>query len=609
MAHLMKNAILLLIILFISSSIYSVPKKKDIFNQESVKITLLPMNTSQSDFGPALIGDSLFFTSFNNENKKRTSNQKNSFCDLFRMKIDDQGNIAGRKQLVEEFAAKYHNGPVSWCKKTGELFITQSNYLSPGKVYDPFHKNYYNLGIAIAKQINGKWKIISSFPYNNSQYSVGHPAISISGDTLIFSSNMKGGYGETDLYMSIRRNGEWSKPVNLGNKINTSGKDEFPYLTDHGYLIFASDGRSGMGGLDLYFTRIDNIEIQHFGKPINSEYDDFSMILFPESEYGYLASKRPGKGEDDIYKFTFDPYKDNFFKLLVMDSKSRKPVSGADVGFDDYMDLKTGAGGDISRKIEEEMSLVYNVKAKGYKPQFKELKTGTLKNGETIQDTLWMDMEKQNIVLRNIYYDFNSSDLLPESIIELENLYVILAENPSVKVSLSSHTDSRGSKIYNQKLSERRVRAAVDFLLSKGIDADRLIPKAFGETVPVNRCIDMIMCSPEEMRMNRRTEFLIPELAKSVSVEQSGKGDYSSGAVKPQKNSARKREKFAVVVGSFKDKLNAENIFNQLNKSGLESKIFKTNNFFVVEIDYKDLKSANDGLGKLKLKYPDARIF
>jgi cell division protein FtsN len=117
------------------------------------------------------------------------------------------------------------------------------------------------------------------------------------------------------------------------------------------------------------------------------------------------------------------------------------------------------------------------------------------------------------------------------------------------------------------------------------------------------------MCSPEEMRMNRRTEFLIPELAKSVSVEQSGKGDYSSGAVKSQKNSARKREKFAVVVGSFKDKLNAENIFNQLNKSGLESKIFKTNNFFVVEIDYKDLKSANDGLGKLKLKYPDARIF
>jgi len=585
------------------------PKKKQIFDQGSVKVTLLPMNTAQSDFGPALIGDSLYFTSFSDDGKKRPNNQKSGFCDLFSLKIDEHGDIAGQKQVIREFAAKYHNGPVSWCKKTGELFITQSNYLSPGKVYNPFHKNCYNLGIAIARQVDGKWKITGSFPYNNPQYSVGHPAISPSGDTLIFSSDMKGGLGETDLYRSIRKNGQWSKPVNLGNRINTAGKDEFPYITDHGYLIFASDGRAGMGGLDLYFTKLDDYDVKHFGKPINSEYDDFSMILLPENAYGYLASTRPGKGEDDIYKFTFDPSKDSFFKLLVADSKSRKPIPEAEVAFNDNIDLKTGSEGEISRMIEDEMSLVLNVKAKGYKQVIKELNTGVLKNGEILRDTLWLDMEKRNIVLKNIYYDLNSADLLPESINELEQLYVILNENKDIKVTLNSHADSRGSKAYNQKLSEKRAKAAVDYLISKGIDADRLIWKGYGETVPVNKCIDMVMCSKEEMRMNRRTEFIIPEIGKSVSVEQTGKGDYTSDIKKPLKGTSKKKDKFAVVVGSFKDRLNAENLLNQLQGNGYKPQIITNDQFYIVEINYRDLKSANEGLDQIKSKYTDARIF
>jgi outer membrane protein OmpA-like peptidoglycan-associated protein len=526
------------------------------------------------------------------------------------LKIDNQGDIAGQKHMIQEFSAKYHNGHVSWCKKTGELFITQSNYLEPGKVFNPFRKNYFNLRIVIAKQNNGKWEITESFPYNNPAYSIGHPAISPSGDTLIFSSNMPGGLGETDLYLSIRKDGQWGKPVNLGNRINTAGKDEFPYITNNGYLIFASNGRKGMGGLDLYFTKIDDVDIKHFGKPINSEYDDFSMVLLPDEEYGYLASDRPGKGEDDIYKFTFSTYKDNFFKLLVLDSKSKKPIPQAEVVFNDDLDMKTGSEGEVSRKIEDEMSLVLNVKANGYRERVKTIKTGQLKSGEIVQDTLWLDMiMKKNIVLKNIYYDFDSADLLPESINELENLLAFMNENKEVKAILGSHADSRGSKLYNQKLSEKRVKSVVDYMVSKGIDPDRLVAKAYGETVPVNRCLDLVMCTPEELRMNRRTEFIIPEIVKSVSVEQTGKGDYTSGINKPQKGSLKKKDKYAVVVGSFKDLKHAENLMNEVKGAGYDPQIVTGDQKYTVEINYKDLKSASQGLSQLKTKYSDAWIF
>src|ERR1035437_9799515 len=435
----MRKLIVFVLIALVSISGYSKPKKKKIFEPETVKLFTLSVNTTHSDFGPALIGDSLFFTSFRDEAQNKTDQdlRKKEFYNLFSSKIDKQGNITGSRQVIKEFITRYHDGPVSWCPTTGELFITQSNYLEPGAVFKPFRKNYFNLRIVIAKQVQGEWKMLESFPYNNINYSVGHPAISYNGDTLIFSSNKPGGLGETDLYMSIRKKGQWGEPVNLGSRINTPDKDAFPFLSKDGYLIFASDGRKGMGGLDLYYTKLNDPkgEIVHFESPINSPNDDFSMIIPPDSEYGYVTSDRPGGvGGDDIYKFTFNRYRDNFLKLLVMDNKSRKPVYGAEVSFDDNMDFKTGNEGDLSRKIDEEMSYNVNVKAFGYNDKAKMIKTGTLKSGAIVQDTVWLDMlVKKNIVLKNIYYDYDRWDILPASIEELDKLAAFMVENKEVK--------------------------------------------------------------------------------------------------------------------------------------------------------------------------------
>ena len=607
----MKKIIVFILIALLSVTGYSKPKKKGIFIPESVKMLTLSMNTTHSDFGPAIIGDSLYFTSFSDQAQSKTDQdlRKKEFYNLFSSKIDKQGNITGSRQVIREFMARYHDGPVSWCPATGELFITQSNYLEPGAVFKPFRKDYFNLRIVIAKKDSGEWKMVESFPYNNTGYSVGHPAVSSDGDTLIFSSNKPGGLGETDLYMSVRKKGQWGEPLNLGKRINTPGKDEFPFLSKDGYLIFASNGRKGMGGLDLYYTKLSDPkgEIVHFESPINSPNDDFSMIIPPDSEYGYLTSDRPGgAGGDDIYKFTFDHYRDNRLNLLVMDNKSRKPIQGAEVAFDDNMDFKTGNQGGLSRKIDEEMAYNVNVKAFGYTDRSKTIKTGEMKSGAMVQDTVWMDMMiKKSIALKNIYYDFDKWDILPESFEQLDKLTAFMVENPEIKVELSSHTDSRGTEIYNQDLSEKRAQSAVDYIIAKGISSDRIIAKGYGETMPITRCAQ---CTPEEYRMNRRTEFYISEYGKSQSVDQSGKGDYTTESNKPKSKGKNKDTKYSVIIGSFTDLPNANKIVEQLKNDGFEAVVNSDSKIFKVSTGFKDKRSARKGLTKLKTKYPDAWI-
>jgi outer membrane protein OmpA-like peptidoglycan-associated protein len=609
----MKKIVLLISLALVLNG-YSQPKKMDLFDPSTVKIMDLPVNTSLSDFGPAVIDDSLFFTSFNEglQNKSQKEIKKKAFYDLFSSKIDNQGNTTGDRRAIFEFITRYHDGPVSYCPKTGELFITQSNYLEPGAAFKPFRKNYFNLRIIIAKRINGVWKMTESFLFNNPKYSVGHPAISFSGDTLIFSSDKPGGLGETDLYMSIRNKGLWSDPVNLGNRINTSGKDEFPSLTKNGYLIFSSDGRQGMGGLDLYYTKLNDpkAEVVHFDSPINSINDDFAMIILPDSGFGYLTSDRSGgKGSDDIYKISFKKYREFQLELLVMDSKSRRPIPGADLGFDDLLKLKSGNGGLIARKIQPDMAYSVTVKAFGYNDKTKSIKTDLFKfgDGDLMRDTVWMDMiVKRSIVMRNIYYDFDRWDILPESREELDKLTAFMVENPDIKVELSSHTDSRGSKAYNQKLSERRAQSAVDYIISKGISADRITAKGYGESMPVNKCVDGVPCTPEEYRMNRRTEFYIPEFGKSHNVDQTGKGDITVGQA--GKSTEARSVSYYVVVGSFTDLPNADKMIDQLKADGYQAEIIKDGKFFKVGVIYKDKKSAQEGLNKLNVKYPGAWI-
>lgn len=310
----MKHKYILIFLLMVTLSAYSQQTEVELFDQATIKVSEVQINTVESDFGATLVGDTLFFTSIKNvgseiNNKKR---KQNKFYDIFKVCIDQTGSPNDARKNVEEFSTIYHDGPVSsWCAKTAELFITQTN--KPQLKYTPLPKEYNNLKISIAKKIEQKWTVVQDFPFNNTGYSVGHPAINETGDTLVFTSDMPEGAGDTDLYLSVKTNGRWGTPLNLGSRINTIGREEFPFLIRNKkgetYLIFSSDKSGGIGGMDIYYIKLNdpNSGTILFESPINSQNDDFALSFVLEKGFGYFSSNRKGTGDDDIYKFTFNP--------------------------------------------------------------------------------------------------------------------------------------------------------------------------------------------------------------------------------------------------------------------------------------------------------------
>ena len=509
--------------------------KKDMFEQSSVKMSEIQINTIQSDFGPAVIDSFIYFTSYRDELISKSDKEliKDEFYDLYNARINESGDVVAPRHALEEFITRFHDGPVSWCAKTGELFITQSNYVDPDVIYKPFKTEDIKLRIVIAKKQDGEWKIIEEFPYNNPKFSVGHPAINQSGDTLVFSSDMPGGYGETDLYYSVRKKNKWTQPVNLGSTINSGGKDEFPFITGESfsgrYLIFASTGHGSLGGFDLFYQNMNKpgSEVVPFQDPINGTFDDFGMNLPENVEYGYLTSNRPGTGSDDIYKFTFDKYIDFLLQVFILDSKTWKPVPGADVNFCNIKSLKTGAEGMVSERFTKNSVCDVKATAFGYKDNHKLIKIGAPKQGTLLKDTIFLDMIiGEKIVLHNIYYDFDKWDILPESSVELDKLVALMKENPEMKVELGSHTDERGTVPYNQKLSQKRAESAVNYIVSKGIDNFRIKAIGYGKSQLIYKSSPTHKCTPTEHRENRRTEIFIPGFIRGEHMKQV-KGDYS----------------------------------------------------------------------------------
>ena len=460
-------------------------------------------------------------------------------------------------------------GPVSYCKATGELFLTQSDNAS-ASVLPKFHKrDTIRLRIIIAKQINGKWTSGISFPYNNPKYSVGHPAISLTGDTLVFSSDQPGGYGKTDLYYSVRENGIWSVPVNMGPQINTSGKEEFSFIahtrTGRCFLIFASTGRPGFGGLDLYYTQFpyNNNEIEHFGAPINTPDDDFDMVIPDDADFGYLASNRPGTGSDDIYRFAFkrlaepvvvipppeplSPVKE----LYVYNTRTRKPILDAKILSCDNTSFSTDQVGMAALSNNSKNECEVLAQKFGFNPSKKLLMAKLITKGSVNRDTIWMDPTIGKITLLNIYYDLNKSDILPEAAAELDRLIGFMNENPDLKVELSSHNDSRGNDAYNMRLSERRAQSAVKYIVSHGINSGRISGKGYGETHLLNKCANGVDCTPQEHRQNRRTEIFVPEIGKSSDFKQT-EGDRSGVPITKQNNPGGNKKEDHPVSGSTK---------------------------------------------------------
>jgi outer membrane protein OmpA-like peptidoglycan-associated protein len=513
----MKRTLFFLIFIL---PIYSIAQNSsNFFDNVTIKVEKTQVNTSASDFGPAFVGNELWFSAFTAEeiDKINQGNTKNVFYNLYSVPLDMEGIITGgKKDRLAELSAGYHSGPVSYCESTGELFLTLSNYENPEIKNVVFQKANIPLKIVILKKSGGQWKETGELPFNNSSYSVGHPAISLTGDTLYFASNIPNkGMGGTDIYMTVRQNGSWSEMKNLGDEINTPGDEMFPFFDMKNTLIYASDGKSdSKGGLDIYYTTIsgNDFEIPVNLEQINSSGDDFGMVIHSNGKTGYFTSnKEGGEGDDDIYKVLLEGKFE--LELLVRDKKTLSPVSSAKINFSDNMSRYTDNNGIITRDLDDDSDYTATSDVQGYMNESVSFTTKYKPFG-IIKEVINIEKVEvgQKFVMENIYYDFDKWDIRPEAAEELDKLVKIMKDNPSWKVELSSHTDCRGNDSYNMKLSQKRAESAVDYIVSKGISRNKITAKGYGESQLVNHCDDGVECTEEQHQMNRRTEFEIIEM-------------------------------------------------------------------------------------------------
>jgi outer membrane protein OmpA-like peptidoglycan-associated protein/tetratricopeptide (TPR) repeat protein len=590
--------------LAIDTKVYEITDLKDI-------------NSDASDMGVAFYKDGILFSSNRGTDHSvlRTDMWTGRrFYDLYT--VSGQGGHLGApaKLAGRQPDRRFHEGPAVVSADGKELFFTRSNYKRNRATRSADGTVKLKIMHADWSDAKGQWINIKEISLDNDAYSIGHPALSKDGKRLYFMSDMPGGLGETDIYVSYRdMSGNWGTAINLGKGVNTAGREMFPFIADDGTLYFASDSRFGLGGLDVYAATLTNGEwgdAENVGAPINSAADDFGYIIDAQNTGGYFVSNRAGgNGDDDIYRFTKSGLR---LCGTVADAITHAPLHGAEVKLTDENNMVTtvqaGDSGNFCFPILPHKKYKVAAGAKDYDAGLvsvntgnsnqvvqiplsktgaidlsvcvRQLGTGAVMTGATVElankvngvkktcvvaagcnckfdldpntdydlcatmksdnakgsydypcksvttkgkaapASLYENLEltylEENMVIKidNLYYDVNKWNIRPDAAKELDKIVALMQKFPNMQIELASHTDCRGSASGNLELSQRRAKACVDYLVSRGIPAMRMRAVGYGKRFPVNscNCEGKSTCTEEQYQENRRTEFKILKL-------------------------------------------------------------------------------------------------
>ena len=519
-------------------------------------INLLTINSKNSDFGTAFYGeDKLVYASpkkgITLVNDVWVDNNQR-FLELYVGDILPNGDLENVKLMKGEVNTRYHEADVVFTRDLKTVYFTRNNFYN--KKLARSEKEMANLAMFKAS-INeeGEWVNIIPMPFNNVEYSVGHPALSPDEKTLYFISDMPGGYGQTDIFKVAINQSGFGNPENLGWKINSSAKEFSPFV-DGEVLYFSSDKEGGMGGFDVYATRLVDYTPEPIllNEPINSKADDVTFIINSKTRKGYVSSNRSGGvGDDDLYSFIEEePVIFKCRQLItgeVRDQNTTEIIRGAVVAIKDL-------DGNVVEEVVVDEEGMFELPAycdtsyklegskEGYTTQSKSLTTSMeadkklkllilLGTGEILEqvepvavivedkpegmpEVLPEEIVKVRpstyvVNIEPIYFELNSSYLNKEAMKELDKVVDLMGKYPEMIIESGSHTDSRGIVGYNTWLSTRRASSTVNYILEKGIDASRITGKGYGESQLINGCADGVDCTEAQHAMNRRTEFVI----------------------------------------------------------------------------------------------------
>lgn len=501
-------------------------------------IKRLEINSPYTDYPNSMYDGKLLFTSARdtgNFTKRIFTWTGNAFTKLYESTINEDGSVEKPSKLSSKIDSKYNESGSVITKDGKTMYFTRNNYLG---------KRGYNsefvtlLKIYRAELKNEKWSNITELSINSDQFNTAHPFLNASEDVLYFVSDRPGGYGSSDIWRVKLKGTGFEKPENLGPEINTDGRETFPFINSNNELYFSSDGRPGLGGLDVYATRIKPdgsfTKVLNLGTPINSEFDDFAYIIDYKTKQGYFSSNRKGGvGEDDIFALTETKTLEfeciQRLKVLVIDAQTRNELTDVSLELLE-LDRTPKANSVIESRNQHvfdnkyECGESYLVVADfpGYI-----LKEETITIGESSGETMLTillnkkpvepEFKKDDDLFKKlkllpIHFDFDKSNIRPDAAVELQKIVKALEKYPNMKIDVRSFTDSRGSSAYNLKLSERRAKSTAEWIVSRGISSDRVSYKGYGDTQLLNDCKKGIKCTEEEQAVNRRSEFIVKEL-------------------------------------------------------------------------------------------------
>ena len=496
------------------------------------KIKKLSINSSKSDYGGVLKGDTIVFSSARNQTLanmmyKRTNQ---SFTNLYYSTINSSINIPEPKLFSKRTFSKFHEATPAFSKDGKTMYFTQNEVKTnnKGKVVNGLYKIYKSM------YKNGEWsspEIIKIEAHDQSR--IAHPALSPDEKYLYFASDMKGTFGVSDIFkIKINGDGTYGKPENLGSKINTEGRESYPFVTKDNKLLFASDGQPGFGGFDIFALDLDNPNALpiNVGNEINGPMDDFAMVWNRETRLGTFTSNRKGgMGDDDIYlieevnPFVFEievPLKGSLQDLISKDFLPDAQLVLTDINDNIIATTKTDDKGKYSfDKIKTNQTYKIRIEKEGYETQ---QKTVTVSRFDTdinipfVVSAIQVKIDKgvdiaTVIKFDQIYFDLDKSSIRDDAKVELKKIVEVLKTYPEIKIEIGSHTDARQSRKYNKILSQKRAESIVNYLVKRGISMSRLTATGYGESMLVNKCADGIVCSEKDHQQNRRSTFIVVE--------------------------------------------------------------------------------------------------
>ena len=496
-----------------------------IFNSsEKNTINKLGFNTEFNEFGAVALNESIVFSSSRDEGvsvKRLYAWDKQPLLEMYQVS-GEKGSVESTTELEGDVNTIHHDGPATFNAAGTRMYFSRNNYHDAKKIVDA--KGIMHVGIYSADLVDGKWTNVQATNLNNANYIVYHPSLSTDGQRLYFASDMPGGSGGTDIYMSaVNEDGSLGTPKNMGAIVNTEGNEGFPFIYEQETLYFSSDGHVGLGLMDVFAAVKDEsgaiVNVINLGEPINSKKDDFGYYLIGDGFKGYLSSNRKGgAGGDDIYGFTRVP--PLTLKGQIFDEVNNEPVADSKVVLarengEEIAYFMTGADGAYTHIIPRDEKFVL----KGSKEKYQDVSKDFSSFGLEMVRELVVDLNiglkpiEDVVVLADldiIYFDLDKYNIREDAALELDKVVALMNKYPGMVIRLESHTDSRAPDQYNVVLSNNRAKSTNDYIVARGISQERITKyEGFGETQLVNKCTNDVKCTEDEHQLNRRTEFII----------------------------------------------------------------------------------------------------